>query len=200
MMDRGLPEGRKGQVLAVALVVFVICVVWFAVISPLVGWYAQRARFLISRQQTAAHMEAIVASLPGLKRAAANKRTGAVVEVLLPGNSDALAAAALQQRVQGLATAASAALSSVEVVPATKVGRYQQIGLRISMEAPYSSLIRLLTMIEQGPPRMFVDDLTIRAPAYDLNLPMLELTRSESLSVFAFRDGTAVEPPAHGVP
>jgi general secretion pathway protein M len=193
-----LPTGRKGQALAVVIAVASISLFWLGITAPLMTWYADRAGALASLQQRAAHMRAAVATIPALRQVVAAKPSGDTPEVLLSGSNDALAAAALQEHVQRLANAAGAALSSAEVLVPTKTGHYRQIGLRISIQAPYSSLIRLLTMFEQGPPRMFVDDLTIQSPTYDLNLPMLEVTRSESLVVYAFRDGLPAEEPARG--
>ena len=48
--DDALPEGRRGQALAVALVLILAAFLWLGVVTPLVGWYQTRSEELASQR------------------------------------------------------------------------------------------------------------------------------------------------------
>ena len=70
---------------------------------------------------------------------------------MLPGASDAVAAADLQERVQQMAGAAGASVTAVETLPATVAGEWHRVLVRISLTAPWPVLMDLLRAIEQSP-------------------------------------------------
>ena len=196
-MALSLPEGQRGQALAVAVSVLVLAVAWLALGQPLVSLYADRADALERRTALAARMAAIAASLPDLKRAAAAQAGDAApTSATLEGASDALAGAALQSLVEAMSTSAGGKLTSTEALPAEQVGAYRRIALRVAVDASWPVLTRLIQAIERATPRMFVDDVQIHAQ------PAAEATREPpldiSFTVLAFRqalaDGTAPEP------
>ncbi|MBV8455245.1 MAG: hypothetical protein JO122_01355, partial [Acetobacteraceae bacterium] len=94
-----LPTGRRGRALAVALGVLVLLLLWFGIASPILGWYSDRAGALAQRELLASRMARLAVRLPTLAREAGNLRAGEPAsDALLPGQSDAVAAAALQER------------------------------------------------------------------------------------------------------
>jgi general secretion pathway protein M len=109
---------------------------------------------------------------------------------LLDGATDAVAAAALQQRVQDMATRAGATLTSAETLPATQTGAYRRIGLHVSLNAPWAVLARLLAAVDQGTPRMLVDDLQLHGAR--LVARPADPALDAGFTVFAFR---AAAPP-----
>jgi general secretion pathway protein M len=104
---------------------------------------------------------------------------------LLEGASDAIAGAALQSAVQGMATTAGAELNSMEMLPAEQRGAYHRIGLRVATAAPWPVLIDLLRQIEQGMPRMLIDDVQLRAPPVELRAAASPI--SAAFTIVAFR-------------
>jgi len=158
-----LPTGRRGQVLAVALLLLVLAAAWMAVASPLLEWHADRAEALQQRNLLARRMAQVAAGLPDLQRqAAAAAAVGPVAATLLGGSSDAVAGATLQQLIQDMAGRAGATLSSTEALPAEAVAAYRRIGVRVALSAPWAVLVQLLRAIGQASPQMLVDDLQIR--------------------------------------
>ncbi len=161
-MIESLPTGRRGQALALALLLLVLAAAWLAVASPLLDWHTDRAEALQQRGLLARRMAQVAAGLPELQRqAAAAAAAGPVAATLLDGSTDAVAGANLQQLVQDMAGRAGATLSSTETLPAEAVADYRRIGVRVALSAPWAVLVQLLRAIEQASPQMLVDDLQI---------------------------------------
>jgi len=133
-------------------------------------------------------MEAVAAALPGYRRQAeAAQSAGAAAPALLPEATDALAAAALQERVQALAQQAGATVASAEALPAEAAGPYQRIGLRVSLSTTYPRLMEVLRRVADASPPMLVDDLRLQR---SLVLGSREGMEA-SLTIIAFRAGAA---------
>ena len=159
-MRPSLPTGRRGQLLALGITLAMTGLLWLGAVAPLLGWYAARGEALAARRQVAAHMQMIAATLPALRQAAS--RPAASAPSLLAGDSDALAAAALQALVGRLAAASDITPTSLETLPAAPRGRYRRVGIRLSLTAPWPQLVGLLTAIARSHPRMLLDDLELR--------------------------------------
>ncbi|MBV8096010.1 MAG: hypothetical protein JO110_22820, partial [Acetobacteraceae bacterium] len=193
-----LPEGRRGQILALALTTCFMGAVWVGCASPLINLYNQQAEELEHRRALLQHMNQVAGKLPELRSQAAQHRP--VAAALLQGATDAVAGATLQAQVQSMATSAGASLISVETLPAEQRGAYRRIGLRVSLAAPWPVLIEFLRAAETGGssragtpaappgPAMLIDDLQLRTS------PLLQARSvgqpvSASLTIFAFRAG-----------
>ena len=159
-----LPTGRRGQVLAVALLLAVLAACWVVVAAPLLAWHADRTEALEQRSALARRMAQVAGTLPELQRqAAAAVAAGPVAATLLDGSTDAVAGATLQQLIQDMAGRADATLSSTEALPTEAVGSYRRIGVRVALYAPWPVLVELLRAVGQASPQMLVDDLQIRS-------------------------------------
>jgi general secretion pathway protein M len=157
-----LPEGRQGQALALALTLLAAALLWFAAVSPLLGWYQARAAALAQQQQIAARMAALGAEIPALKAAiSAAGLQSADDQTLLPGSTDAIAGANLQSALQNLASQAGTSLDSTEVLPVQQAGALRRIGIQVSVTATWPVLISLLEAIGTARPRMIVDELSV---------------------------------------
>lgn len=157
-----LPTGRRGQVLASGITLIGVVLLWFALVSPLLGWYADRAEFLRQRQVLASRMEAVAATAPELMRQAQDSAAEPQAAVL-EGATEGIAAATLQQRLQEMAERAGVRISSAEALPAEPVGAFRRIRLRLSVTGPWLPLVRLLSAIGQASPPMLVDDLQLNS-------------------------------------
>jgi general secretion pathway protein M len=190
-METGLPDGLRGQILATALTLVVLVGLWFGVAAPLIDWYHDRAEALAQRQSLLRHMQELVETLPALEHA---RPSGPPTRAaLLPGATDALAAAAMQNAVQAMAGGLHAELASIETLPAETRGAYRRIGLRVSLAAPWPVLVALLREAGQGEPGMLVDDLQLRANPMEANrqASIAGAPVSASFTLLAFRAAPA---------
>jgi hypothetical protein len=153
--------GRRGQALAVAIGILALALVWFGVVDPVRSWFEDRSLLLEQREGLLRRMQDAAATLPDLRAALAAKpgRGEGQGTILLPGASDAVAAADLQERVQKMAATAGASLTAVETLPATPAGKWHKVSLRISLNAPWPVLMDVLRSFEQSPTRILVDDV-----------------------------------------
>jgi general secretion pathway protein M len=185
-----LPEGPAGQALAVALALLAALLLWFGLMTPLFGWYASQSDALAAAQLEAAHLQALRDSLPALRRQiAADAARQAGADILLAGDSDAIAGANLQASLNNLAADAGTSLDSAEMVAAQQTGALRRIGVAVSLSATWPVLVAYLAAIEAASPRMIVDDLSVSADSTPDNSQ--DVTLQASFTVSAVRAGTA---------
>lgn len=185
-----LPEGRRGQWLALGVTLLAAVLLWVALAAPLLAWYGARQETLARKQALAVRMEALERALPGLHRAVA--RLGAedgTARMLLDGKSDAIAGADLQARLQALAAAAGTSLGSVGMQPAKAVQALRLITAQVSLTASWPVLVAFLSAIETAEPRMIVESISLNmaSVAGGGAPPLLQA----DLSVTGFRAGGA---------
>ncbi len=187
MMAEALPTGRRGQALALALAGLALALAWFAIVSPAWSWFDDRDMALDQRQTLLQHMRDAAATLPALRAAAASNvnRGDTTVETMLPGATDALAAAALQERVQKLSGIAGVSLSAVETLPAVQARTWHKIPLRISLNAPWPVLVNLLRALEDSPVRIVIDDVHFHAATLVARPTVLPI--QASMVLYGFR-------------
>lgn len=182
----GLPTGRRGRGLAALVTLLAVFVLWLAVISPLSDWYDLRADALAQRRALAGRMQDLADVLPELRRQVqASQPKDAPAASLLEGTSDAVAAATLQGLLETMCAGAGAKVTSSEALPAEQAGAYRRIGLRVSLDASWVQLTKLLRAVQKATPRMFVDDLQLHAQP--TNEKVRELPLDIALTLLAFR-------------
>ena len=183
-----LPTGRRGQALAAALAAITLLIVWLGVITPILDFHAAQSDEIEQLETRVARQGALIEALPVLKREA-EASARAPARAVLAGNSDAIAGAELQEQVQGMASAASAQLTSIETLPAEQVGSYRRIGVRVELSAQLAVLVALLQGVEEAQPSMLIDD--IRLTATPVGPQNAQLPLDCAFTVYAFRIGTA---------
>jgi len=183
--------GRRGQALAVGIGLLALALVWFAMIDPVRSWFDDRDLLLEQRQALLQHMRDVTATLPTLRTTLAGKpdRGDAVETIMLPGANDAVAAAALQERVQTMAATAGASLTAVETLPSTSTNKWHRVSLRISLNAPWPVLMDLLHSVEQSPTRILVDDVHFHSPALVTHPVVMPV--QASMVLYGFRPAEA---------
>lgn len=145
-MKQQLPEGLRGQVLALAIALLGVVAVYLIVVSPVLAFYDDRADALERRVTLAERYEALAHELPQLRVSDKQWRDRSGGELLLDGSSDAMASAALQSAMKGLVEEAGAKLTSSEVLDPAPSGNFRRVGLRVV----FSGDLRLLTEVLKG--------------------------------------------------
>jgi len=163
-----LPSGPKGQSLALGLTLVLAALVWLGAVAPALDWFADRQETLRRQRALAYRMSELVRTLPAL-RAAVAAQGGQQPGALL------LAAAALQQRLDELATASGVRIGSEEILPAQAEGDFRAIAVRVTLAAPWRSVVALLQAMAKADVPMMPDDMQLRGPprnAADASLPI----------------------------
>jgi Tfp pilus assembly protein PilO len=183
--------GRRGQALAAGLVCLTVVLIWFGLIDPVRSWYADRESLLEQRQTLLRHMRDLAATLPALRSVPASKRgEGDQADIMmLPGATDAVAAADLQERVQKMAAAAGVSLTAVETLPAVPAGRWRRVPLRISLNASWPVLTELVRSIEQSNTRILIDDVHFHSPTVVARPTVVPI--QASMMLYGFRQAEA---------
>jgi general secretion pathway protein M len=160
-----LPDGRRGQAMAMGLTLIAAALIWLVVISSLIGWYQARDTALDQKRALAGHMQALERQLPGLRAMVAHLAAAdGAAGMLLPGNSDAIAGANLQSDLQDLAARSGTSLSSAAMQPVRAAGALRRISMQVSVTTTHwSVLVALLRAIETAEPRMIVDSISLTA-------------------------------------
>jgi general secretion pathway protein M len=181
-MAPGLPTGSRGRALALALTGLAAVSVWLGVLAPIRDWYDDRAEQLGRQAAMARRMTSLVDGLPALREAASRLYGGGVPPAgsgpdaapnamptggpptggLLTGATDPLAAASLQQRIDEVASIAGVRVGSEEILPAQTDGDLRAISVRLTMSAPYRSLVAFLLGLARSGTTMVVDELLMR--------------------------------------
>lgn len=185
--------GRRGQALAVGVGLLALALVWFGVVDPARSWFGDRSALLEQRQALLQRMQQVAGTLPALRAASKAKpdQSGTAAAIMLPGTSDAVAAADLQERIQKMAAAAGASLTAVETLPPAPAGLWHKVSLRISLNAPWPVLMQLMRAIEQSPTRILIDDVHFHSATIVSRPTVLPVQASMVLYGFRAQDGTS---------
>lgn len=183
--------GRRGRALAAGIGVLASALAWFGLVDPAWSWFRDRDALVEQRQALLHRMRGVAATLPALEAASANKpgQADANAAIMLPGATDAVAAADLQEQVQKMAAAAGASLTAVETLPVTPSGKWHKVALRISLNAPWPVLMDLLRSIEQSPARVLIDDVHFHSAAVVSHPTALPI--QASMVLYGFRQAEA---------
>lgn len=162
-MTVALPSGRHGRLLALALLGIALATVYVTAVMPLLGFYYDRQARLVRERQLIVKLDSVVAELPALQ-ARLDRLHAAVAnhKMALAGDTDAIAAAALQGSLEQYATAAGVTIGSSEILPTQAAGEYHRVGLRLLVNGRYQGLLRLIERIETARPPLAIDNLQIR--------------------------------------
>jgi len=184
-----MPTGRRGQLLALSLLLVALGGVYLLIVSPLLGLYAERAAVLENRRMLVPRLRAAADELPFLRarveqlRAAAGTR-----KITLEGATDAIASATLQSRIEELASSAGATIGSTESLPAEARSGYRRIGLRYVLSGSYETLVKFLARLESATPPVVIDNLHIHGVLRRPGTPAAA-GLDAGLDVYAYRDG-----------
>lgn len=189
-----LPSGWRGRTLALSLALLALAILYVVAVAPLLDLYAERTVQIETRRSLLAKLNAVANELPTLRERLAGLRTNADSDKLtLSGGNDAVASAALQVRLQELATANGVTIRSSESLASQSQGPFRSIVLRLMLSAPYQGLVKLLAAIETARPPLIIDELRISSfqwrPDATSN-PALDA----SLQVHAFRAAETATP------
>jgi general secretion pathway protein M len=174
-----LPDGTRGQFVALALLLIVIILATKFLLMPLADLYRETDDEIFDMRQDIVRYRHLLAEHPGLQKMADRlKHNDPLSPITLPGGNQALAAAELQQRLQDAAKKNGVRIVSLRIRPPGTEGPMERIAVEARMQAETVGLRNLLFELETGTPYLFLDQLSIRS-----RTARRRRTSSESLDV-----------------
>lgn len=152
------------RILALGLLVAIAAGVYLFGIAPVQREHRTMDAAIADASMALARFRAMAKTRPALEsRHEELSRRHVATGIYLEGATDALAAAALQEKLSALIQANGGALRSIQVLPARTDEDFKRIGLRVQITANLESLFHLLYALEAGETVLFVDNLDIMA-------------------------------------
>lgn len=170
---------REWRLLGLAGVAVPLILFWSYVADPFLAEQgavrerlAQEERALSRYRQLLAKRETVTAELAELR-----SRLEATRRQLLPGDTPALAAAALQGRLASAASGANVTLATQRTEKPVAQGGFLEIPVHVSFRAPIDALVKILRAIETSRLALDIPELSVRLPdpkmARDLEVEMV---------------------------
>jgi general secretion pathway protein M len=163
---------------ALLLLVAVLGGAWIWVVEPLAAAYRQTDADLADGRDMLQRFDRL-----GDARAALEAQLKAIEErpasaaYYLAGATDALAAAALQERVTQLIDSSGASIVSIQTLPSSEEQGLRRVAIRLQMASELAPLVRILHGLETGVPVLFLDSIELQSynvPYGDENEPQVE--------------------------
>ena len=173
------------------MLVLILAIFYFFAVAPLVDLYQQRSAKIEDGRMLVPRLEAVAGRLPALRSRVAQLHAAARTrKVTLEGASDAVASANLESRIEAFATSAGVTIGSTESLPVETRDGYRRIGLRLALNGPYATLVRLLAKLQEATPPLVVDNLQVHGVLRRPGMPQMgtaEIGLDAGLDVYGFR-------------
>jgi len=147
---------------AIGILLVILLAIYSVLVSPLIAAYSQINSAVAQSTELLARYQRVTAQYPGLKGVLDRVNADHTASgVYLPGDTDALAAARLQEIVNSRVESNGAQVRSVQILPAKEDGDFRRVGVRIQLIATIASVARILYAFEAGSTFLFVDNLEV---------------------------------------
>jgi hypothetical protein len=155
-----------GRALALAILLGLLLLAWFAIVSPLIGMATDRQSDIETLQERLATLRATIARIPELERRglAAKAKLDAAGGIWI-GASDAAIAASIQDQLRQAITNGNGIVKSTSYLGATVDKDLQTVRIRLSVDGTLDTLQQTLAAVETARPPMFVESMTVAGPA-----------------------------------
>ncbi len=166
------PPSLSHRLLALALALLMVALLYAVVAQGLIGRYRYYQNSLAQYQEQLARLERIAATQEALRQriAAVQKDPGLATQYLAQSNP-ALAAAELQQRLKTAVDTAGGALQSTQALPPVDEGAVIKVTVSALFNGDTSSLQQVLYALESQIPLLFVEHLEVSARITRPRLP-----------------------------
>jgi hypothetical protein len=155
------------RTLAIAVLFGLLLLGWFAVASPLIGMVWDRQSEIETLQRRLASLKATIARIPELeRRGVAAKAALEAAGSIWVGASDAAIASTLQDQLRQAVAKSNGTVKSSSYLGGVAADKdLQTIRIRLSADGSLETLQQTLAAVQTARPPMFVDTMTIAAPA-----------------------------------
>jgi general secretion pathway protein M len=148
-----LPEGRRGQALALTLTLLGLWAAASVVVTPIVDLYEDRQTALDQAAEKATRMARIAAERPALEaRAAARAVSAGGAPGAKAPETDSIAGAELAAQVKILAGQTGVTVQSSEAATPEIRGTIHKVAVTFRLSGPYAGLVNLLAKLGEISP------------------------------------------------
>ncbi len=148
---------------ALSILFVLLGALYLFVVGPLVEAYRTTDEAIEQTGDQLARYENISKNYPSLKAQLEKlTRRQAASGVYLAGDTDALAAAALQEDVSATIERNGGKLRSIQILPVTNDGEFKRVSVRVQLTATLGAFTQILYTLEAGKPVTFVDNLDVK--------------------------------------
>lgn len=152
-------QPRERQIVAVAILIAMVVVLWYALIDPVVGGFLGRAEERSTLLTTYQRNERVLAGIDRWKDEQ-DEQTSTASQYAIVAPTKVLAAENLKQRLTRLATASGGSMQSVSELPAQGEG---WVRVRADMQLTMTQLYRSLGRLENEAPYVVVGYVSVVA-------------------------------------
>ena len=153
---------RERRLVAVGVLIAIVGLVWLAILQPLVGGFLDRAEQRRQLTVTYQQNQRLISALPVWRAVAETQRRDAARWVI-PAPAEALAAEALKERFQKLATDEGFAVAGVEDLQADSSPG--TVRMRVDLNLTLAQLTDTLKRLENEGAYVAIDYLSISVPS-----------------------------------
>jgi general secretion pathway protein M len=148
---------------ALTLLAFMVGAAYLVLVAPVIEAYRSTGEATRHALEQLARYEQISRTTPNRKAqlerlAQRQARSG----IYLAGETDALAAATLQEDVGAKIERNGGKLRSIQILPVKTDGDFKQVSVRVQLTATLGSFARILHALESGKPYVFIDNLDVK--------------------------------------
>ena len=148
---------------ALALLAVVVGTAYLVLVAPVVEAYRSTDEATQHTLDQLARYEQISRANPNRKAQLERlSKQQARSGIYLAGETDALAAAALQEDVGAKIERNGGRLRSIQILPVKTDGDFKQVSVRVQLTATLGSFARILHALESGKPYVFIDNLDVK--------------------------------------
>lgn len=148
---------------ALALLFVVVWAVYGLVLSPVLTAYRETGEEIEQTSELLQRYQRISTNHPALKGQLEELvRQTAKSGIYLPGSTDALAAAELQEGVTATIKRNQGTLRSMQILPVSDDGDFRKVAVRVQLTATLGAFTRILYSLEAAKPFVFIDNLDIK--------------------------------------
>jgi len=158
-----LPKGPAGRALALAIGALGALIFYLVAVSPVLDFYGNQAEIIQQRTEMAQRFKMLARELPDLRLADKKWRDQFGGELLLAGQSDAIASAGIQAMMKSTVEEAGSRLTSAEILPERTEGEFRRVGIRVAFSGDLKLVASVLRSLETAHPVLFAGDFDLHA-------------------------------------
>jgi general secretion pathway protein M len=152
------------RIAAVALLLLLLGGAYLLGVRPLIATYSQNEAAIVEAQGLLARLRNVAAAEEDLQeKVQVISERQDLQSYYLTKETDALAAADLQDRVKLTVDKNGGTIRSIQTLPGEDDGEFRRVTLRVQMTTTTESVLRIAHAFEAGQPILFLDNVDIQS-------------------------------------